>query len=72
MEPIHDRMPVILEEEHWKLWLDPKVDEKEALIPLLDPYDPGLMDAYEVSTYANSPAHEDPGVIAPVGIAALF
>ena len=63
MESIHDRMPVILEPENWKLWLDPKVEEGEVLAPLLNPYDPDKMDAYEVSIYVNSPAHDDPKTI---------
>ena len=66
MKPIHDRMPVILKPDEWKLWLDPKVEEGEVLQPLLDPYDTKLMDAYEVSTYVNSPAHDDPKVIEAV------
>ncbi len=59
MRPIHDRMPAILEPENWKLWLNLKVEESEAIVPLLDPYDPDRMDAYEVSTYVNAPAHDD-------------
>lgn len=66
MRPIHDRMPVILKEEDWAMWLDPTVTEPEALQPLLKPYDPAGMKAYTVSTYVNSPAHDDAKVIAPV------
>jgi putative SOS response-associated peptidase YedK len=58
MKPIHDRMPVIIEPKEWKLWLDPDVDEPEAVQPLLVPYD-GAMHTKEVSTYVNSPAHND-------------
>jgi len=72
MESIHDRMPVILEPESWKLWLDPKVEEGEVLAPLLNPYDPDKMDAYEVSTYVNSPVHDDKKVIKPNDAATLF
>ncbi|MGD8329932.1 MAG: SOS response-associated peptidase, partial [Acidobacteriota bacterium] len=28
---IHDRMPVILSEEHWETWLDPEFDDVDAL-----------------------------------------
>lgn len=62
MRPIHDRMPLILEPKEWKLWLDPAVDEPEALQPLLTPYSGG-MKTKEVSTYVNSPAHNDAGCI---------
>ncbi|MEA3417813.1 MAG: SOS response-associated peptidase [Campylobacterota bacterium] len=59
MKPIHDRMPVILKPDAWKLWLDPDIQESGALIPLLEPSDSKLMSIYEVSTYVNSPAHDD-------------
>ena len=72
MRPIHDRMPVILESENWKLWLDPKVQENEVLRPLLDPYASEKMDAYEVSTYVNAPAHDGPKVIEPATRTTLF
>jgi putative SOS response-associated peptidase YedK len=58
MKPIHDRMPVIIEPKEWKLWLDPDVDEPEAVQPLLVPYG-GVMHTKEVSTYVNSPVHND-------------
>ncbi len=62
MRPIHDRMPVILEPESWRLWLDPDVKEPEALQPLLHPYS-GAMRLREVSTYVNTPTHNDPTCI---------
>ncbi|MDX1295645.1 MAG: SOS response-associated peptidase [Sulfurimonadaceae bacterium] len=64
MEPIHDRMPVILNPDDWKLWLDPKVTEPEAVAPLLSPCRDDLMHAYEVSTYVNSPSNNDEKCIA--------
>lgn len=66
MRPIHDRMPVIIEADAWPLWLDPAVDEPEALQPLLLPYG-GTMNLKAVSTYVNSPAHNDKKCIAGIG-----
>lgn len=66
MRPIHDRMPVILEEKDWGMWLDSAVAEPEALQPLLRPYDPAKMQAYTVSSYVNSPTHDDIKAIVPV------
>ena len=63
MKSIHDRMPVILKPDDWKLWLDTEVQESGVLKPLLDPYDSKLMEAYKVSTYVNSPVHDDKKVI---------
>ncbi len=64
MKPIHDRMPVILRREDEDLWLDPRADEK-TLLSLLKPYDPGLMEEYEVSIKVNSPREESPDLIKP-------
>ena len=66
MKPIHDRMPVILKPDDWKIWLDPDIVEGEALRPLFEPYGSDKMDAYEVSTYVNSPAHDDKKAIEPI------
>jgi len=38
MEPIHDRMLVILKPEDYDLWLDPEMKDPELLKPLLCPY----------------------------------
>ncbi|WP_345985739.1 SOS response-associated peptidase [Sulfurimonas sp. HSL-1656] len=64
MRPIHDRMPVILQQDDWRFWLDPKVTEPDALQPMLVPYGPALM-VTKVSTYVNSPEHNDPKCISP-------
>jgi putative SOS response-associated peptidase YedK len=58
MQPIHDRMPVILQPDAYELWLDPAVQEPERLQPLLRPFAAGEMAAYPVSTVVNSPRNE--------------
>ena len=65
MKPIHDRMPVILESKDWELWLDANIDKSEALMPLLKPFDEKAMQAYEVSTFVNSPANNTEQCITP-------
>ncbi len=62
MEPIHDRMPVILTREGESSWLDRKAESSE-LRALLVPYPANEMDAYEVSTLVNSPKNDSPEVI---------
>ncbi|MFL5807063.1 MAG: SOS response-associated peptidase [Roseiflexaceae bacterium] len=64
MEPIHNRMPVILGREDEALWLD-KAAEIPALLALLRPYPAELMDAYPVSRAVNSPANEGEALIEP-------
>jgi len=63
---IHDRMPVILPREHWDTWLDPDVDDAEALGELLGPYPADRMDAHPVSTHVNKPANDDARCIEPL------
>ena len=67
MRPIHDRMPVILQQDDWRFWLDPDVTEPEALQPLLVPYG-GAMTATAVSTYVNSAAHNDKKCILQIDV----
>lgn len=55
MKDIHDRMPVILQEEAQKVWLDRSIQDTQHLKQLLTPYPPEDMIAYEVSPIVNSP-----------------
>ena len=64
--PIHDRMPVILHEQDYDHWLDPKCDAPSKLGELLKPYPPEEMTAFPVSTFVNSPRNESSECIAPV------
>ena len=64
MEPIHNRMPVILPREAEGLWLDTGESKTSALRALLVPYSAADMEAYQVSTLVNSPGNDTPDVIA--------
>lgn len=55
VKDIHDRMPVILNPEEEKIWLDPSLDNTTQLSELLRPLPEDLMEAYEVSPLVNSP-----------------
>ena len=66
VEPIHNRMPVILPGEKESTWLDPDLQDVEILKNLLMPYEPEGMEAYEVSTYVNSPSNTGPVCTTPV------
>jgi putative SOS response-associated peptidase YedK len=65
MEPIHNRMPVILPSSAYAAWLTPEETDAAALLPLLEPYPAQAMAAYAVSTLVNSPAHDAPDLIQP-------
>ena len=60
LKPIHDRMPVILHNEDYDRWLDPKIGDPATLQGLLKPYPPEEMRAYPVDTVVNSPRNESP------------
>jgi putative SOS response-associated peptidase YedK len=62
---IHDRMPVILPWEHHATWLDPAA-EPGTLQALLVPCPAAEMEAFPVSTWVNSPAHDDPRCVEPL------
>lgn len=61
IEPIHNRMPVILRPEHESLWLDNYADQG-AWLDVLRPYPADLMIAYPVSKRVNAVGNDDPGV----------
>lgn len=63
MHPIHNRMPVILDPQDYDLWLDPSVQQPEALQPLLDPYSSETMTSYPVSTLVNKPTNNSAELI---------
>jgi putative SOS response-associated peptidase YedK len=64
--PIHDRMPVILPESAYDLWLDPQVQKKEPLLPLLQPFPSDSMQTEAISTHVNSVRNDDAACIEPV------
>jgi putative SOS response-associated peptidase YedK len=61
--PIHDRMPVILDERDYRTWIDPNVQDRQVIEPLLQPFDSEMLVAEPVSTYVNNPRNEDPKCI---------
>ena len=66
MRAIHDRMPVILSEEDYARWLDPRNQNVSELQALLKPFDAELMRAYPVSTRVNNARNDDAGLLEPV------
>ena len=66
IEPIHNRMPVIVKPEHYKRWLDPGEKEPEELSGLLGPYPAEEMELYPISTQVNSTKNDGPELIKKV------
>lgn len=65
VRPIHERMPVILAREDEDAWLDPATPFDE-IMPLLQPFQPDAMEAFQVSTEVNNVRNNHPGLVKPV------
>lgn len=61
---VHDRMPVILQERDYDVWLDPGITDKEQLKALLVPYPADELMVERVSTRVNSVKNDDPDCLA--------
>lgn len=66
LAPIHDRMPVILEEKDFDRWLFSSPEDATSLGALLCPYPAGEMEAFPVGLRVNHPGNDAPDLIAPL------
>jgi putative SOS response-associated peptidase YedK len=66
VRPIHARMPVVLEPAGEELWLDHRLQEAERVLPLLQPYAKGDMQAYPVTRRVNAPQYNSPECLVPL------
>jgi putative SOS response-associated peptidase YedK len=66
VKPIHNRMPVILREEDYDIWLTHGEVDQRNLIPLLQPFESNLMEAFQVSRFVNNPKNDSPDCIQPL------
>lgn len=67
VRPVHHRMPVIIAPDAYDVWLDPKVQDPEAVLPLLRSVAEDALRVYDVSTLVNAPRNEVPECIEPQG-----
>lgn len=63
MQPIHERMPVIINPQDYDLWLDREVQKPELLQPLLKAYPSDRLTAYPVRTLVNKATQDSPELI---------
>ncbi len=66
IQPIHNRMPVMLSQETEALWLDPMTEEAETLTPLLLPAPAEELTTIVVSSHVNSSRNEGAECVQPV------
>jgi len=60
---LHNRMPVIFDEEAWRLWLDPDVRDEGLLQALLTPAADELLELKPVSILVNNANNEGAGLL---------
>ena len=65
MEPIHNRMPVIIDPADYSMWLDPGDTPQDAL-HLLRPYPSAAMTTTAITTAVNNPRNEGPDLLRPL------
>lgn len=66
VNPIHDRMPVILSADDYDQWLDPSATNAESLQELLQPFPADEMEAFPVSRAVNRAGQDDQSMIEPI------
>jgi putative SOS response-associated peptidase YedK len=64
VEEVHHRMPVILDREEERRWVEQESEDE--LADLLDPYPAEKMHAYPVSPTVNDPGNDSPEIIEEV------
>jgi putative SOS response-associated peptidase YedK len=67
LEPIHNRMPVILPPDAYSRWLDPGEKQPAQLNDLLIPFHSSEMEAYPVSKMVNNTQNDSADLIHPIG-----
>jgi len=65
MQPIHERMPVILNPAQYSTWLNPAHYNRAQLESMLVPY-AGSLEIDQISRFVNSPENDGPGCVAPI------
>jgi putative SOS response-associated peptidase YedK len=63
MQPIHDRMPVIVAPEDYAQWLDPANRETGQLMSFVRPYPADRMEGWPVSPRVNQPENDEPALL---------
>jgi putative SOS response-associated peptidase YedK len=66
VEPLHDRMPVILQRRDWATWLEPAPLDRGDLSALLQPAPAELLCSYPVSPAVNNTRSDGPELVAPL------
>jgi putative SOS response-associated peptidase YedK len=63
---VHDRMPMVVQEDLWPDWLDPVPGDADRLLKVMAPATADALETRPVSTAVNSVRNDGPDLIAPV------
>jgi putative SOS response-associated peptidase YedK len=63
---VHNRMPVILNPDHYKIWLSDKDVPDSTLMNCLKPYSDREIEVYRISTLVNNPRNDSAECIRPI------
>jgi putative SOS response-associated peptidase YedK len=63
---VHDRMPVIVEPDHYDPWLDPGLKDASVVTDMLKPFDARRMKRHLVSMRVNLVKNDDPDCAAAI------
>ena len=69
--PIHERMPVILPQATWPLWLGEAEASLDELLALLVPYPAELMRVYPIGKGVGNVKNDEPGLLEPIETAVV-
>ena len=70
MVDLHDRMPVVLQDDAWESWLDPTLDDPAELQGLFIPTDAVELRLQAVSALVNNVRNDGPELLAPIDLTA--
>ena len=65
LEPIHDRMPVIVQEQDYAKWISPGTEAVE-VHRMVQSYPDELMRTWEIGVLVNDPKTDDASILTPV------
>lgn len=68
LQPLHERMPVILEKPHFNEWLNPLNSDTDKLQRLLKPYPSEKIRLFRVSQDVNATKNNNSSLIQPVDV----
>jgi putative SOS response-associated peptidase YedK len=66
LHALHHRMPIIVDPQHYQRWLDPDLQDPDAVHTLTDTDISDRLRFHAVDFHVNSPRNDDPSCIEPI------